>query len=245
MLLNFAYSQFVLFSSMHVVADWNLRQTDRIVNLFCAGDDDQSIYAYRGAKVELMQRFRFDFPGSRVLKFGTSYRLPDNINKATQSFISTSSGRILKPLVSFSQQYEGTGGDGTIILKSSSEEGALVGKTDLQIDSLSSLNMQASRASIEVRGMQDEKDEVEWVTSYLKSQVAIFNTDTGAYSQLKSIQSSPASEPEDYSIVVLTRHDSKTFEAKLKSEGIAFSSRNFGFWNQQVRSSPIRRILPP
>jgi hypothetical protein len=42
----------------------------KIVNVFCAGDDDQSIYANRGAKVELMHRFRFEFPGCRVLKFG-------------------------------------------------------------------------------------------------------------------------------------------------------------------------------
>ena len=218
--------------------------------MFCAGDDDQSIYAYRGAKVELMQRFRFDFPGSRVLKFGTSYRLPDNINKATQSFISTSSGRILKPLVSFSQQYGETEGDDTITPSLSGsnsllEEGVILGKTDLQIDSLSALNMQASRASIEVRGMEDEKDEVDWVMSYLKKQVASFNNGSGAYAQVENMQSSAASEPEDYSIVVLTRHDSKTFEGRLMSEGIAFSSRNFGFWNQQVRSPPMIRVLTP
>lgn len=213
------------------MADLILRQkseaklNNRIINLFCAGDDDQSIYAYRGAKVELMQRFRFDFPGSRVLKFGISYRLPDTINKATQSFISTSSGRILKPLVSSRLEYGETGGESIITsisgLNRLSDDGT---KTDLQIDSLSASNMPISRASIEVRGMQDEKDEVEWITSYLKSQVKQF---------------SAAGEPEDYSIVVLTRHDSKTFEGKLKSEGIAFSSRNFGFWNQQVRSPPI------
>lgn len=210
------------------MADWDLRQSNRVVNLFCAGDDDQSIYAYRGAKVELMQRFRFDFPGSRVLKFGTTYRLPDTINRATQSFISTSSGRILKPLVSFNQLYEEVGEDSTISpslagLNILPEEEALIENTDSQIDSITALNLPASRASIEVRGMHNETDEVEWVTSYLKEQVEKFNN---------------ASEPEDYSIVVLTRHDSKTFEGKLKKEGIPFSSRNFGFWNQQVRNPP-------
>ena len=217
------------------------KQNNRVVNLFCAGDDDQSIYAYRGAKVELMQRFRFDFPGSRVLKFGISYRLPDNINKATQSFISTSSGRILKPLVSSSLEYEEAVEDSTItpISESNSSLADDGTKNDLQNNSLSAVNM-PTRASIEVRGMEDEKDEVEWITSYLKSQVKFFNSSAGTYI---SSSAAGAGEPEDYSIVVLTRHDSKSFESTLKSEGIAFSSRNFGFWNQQVRSPPITQIV--
>ena len=96
--------------------------------------------------------------------------------------------------------------------------------------------MPISRASIEVRGMQDEKDEVEWITTYLKRQVEFFNSSAETYMQSSA---AGAGEPEDYSIVVLTRHDSKSFESTLRSEGIAFSSRNFGFWNQQVRSPPI------
>ena len=42
--------------------------TQHVVNVFCAGDDDQSIYEWRGAKAELMRRFQYDFPGSRVVK---------------------------------------------------------------------------------------------------------------------------------------------------------------------------------
>lgn len=203
------------------------------MNLFCAGDDDQSIYAYRGAKVELMQRFRFDFPGSRVLKFGTTYRLPDTINRATQSFISTSSGRILKPLVSFSQQYGEVEEESTI-----SPSLAVVNTLpeEVLIDSKSALNLPVSRASIEVRGMPCKEDEIKWVTSYLKEQIAKFDSSSGANSQFQILQGNP--EPEDYSIVVLIRQDSKLFESNLKDAGIAFSSRNFGFLKQQVRSPP-------
>jgi len=39
-----------------------------VVNVFCAGDDDQSIYAWRGAQAELMRKFRFDFPNAKVLR---------------------------------------------------------------------------------------------------------------------------------------------------------------------------------
>ena len=54
----------------------NKKPSRHIVHVFCAGDDDQSIYAWRGAKVELMRRFQYDFPNGRVVKFGISYRLP-------------------------------------------------------------------------------------------------------------------------------------------------------------------------
>ena len=57
------------------------------VNVFCAGDDDQSIYSWRGAQVELMRRFRFDFPGSRVLRFDTSYRLSEPLCQAASSVV--------------------------------------------------------------------------------------------------------------------------------------------------------------
>ena len=39
---------------------------NRVINVFCAGDDDQSIYAWRGAQVDLMRRFQYDFPGIKV-----------------------------------------------------------------------------------------------------------------------------------------------------------------------------------
>ena len=40
-----------------------------VVNVFCAGDDDQSIYSWRGAQIELMRKFRFDFPDAKILRY--------------------------------------------------------------------------------------------------------------------------------------------------------------------------------
>ena len=73
------------------------------VDLFCAGDDDQSIYAWRGAQVELMRRFRFDFPGAKMLRFGVSYRLPDELCQVTTKLVTPLDRRILKTLVGHGQ----------------------------------------------------------------------------------------------------------------------------------------------
>lgn len=68
------------------------------VHVFCAGDDDQSIYAWRGSQIELMRRFRFDFPNSKILKFDVSYRMSSTLCKATAAIVDPLVGRIPKQL---------------------------------------------------------------------------------------------------------------------------------------------------
>merc|ERR1711871_683620 len=74
------------------------RQFHRIVNVFCAGDDDQSIYGFRGSHIELMRRFRFDFPNAKVFKFDTSYRMPNSLCQITESVVDPLTDRISKVL---------------------------------------------------------------------------------------------------------------------------------------------------
>ena len=69
---------------------------NRLVNVFCAGDDDQSIYAWRGAQVELMRRFRFDFPGATIVRFDVSYRLSDPLCRAASSVVKGLPGHVDK-----------------------------------------------------------------------------------------------------------------------------------------------------
>lgn len=93
-------------------------------NLCCVGDDDQSIYSWRGAQVGNILNFEKDFPEAKIIRLEQNYRSTHHILKAASGLIAANGNRLGKELWTPSNEGERVGVRGAI---DSSEEAHGIG----------------------------------------------------------------------------------------------------------------------
>uniref|UniRef100_UPI001F3C1443 ATP-dependent helicase n=1 Tax=Acidocella facilis TaxID=525 RepID=UPI001F3C1443 len=95
-------------------------------NICCVGDDDQSIYSWRGAEIENILKFERDFPGAKIIRLESNYRSTAPILAAASHLIAHNEGRLGKTLHSGKENAEGEKVE-VISLWDSEEEARTVG----------------------------------------------------------------------------------------------------------------------
>jgi len=95
-------------------------------NICCVGDDDQSIYSWRGAEIENILKFERDFPGAKTVKLEANYRSTAPILAAASHLIAHNTGRLGKTLHPGRADADGEQVE-VVALWDSEEEARLVG----------------------------------------------------------------------------------------------------------------------
>src|SRR5258707_10544917 len=134
---------------------WLRRWTDTAKNVCCVGDDDQSIYGWRGAEVDNILRFEHDFPGAKVIRLERNYRSTGHILAAASHLIAHNEGRLGKTL-----RTEDVDGEKVTVTGSrdSEEEARAIGEEIEELQrAKENLNEVAIlvRASVQMRELED------------------------------------------------------------------------------------------
>ena len=129
--------------------------SNKWMNICCVGDDDQSIYSWRGAEVSNILRFEKDFPNAKVIRLEQNYRSTGNILAAASKLIETNESRFGKTLWTSSSKGEKV----SITSTWDGEEEARIITDEIERYSLNNKNLDEIailvRASFQMREFED------------------------------------------------------------------------------------------
>ena len=124
-------------------------------NICCVGDDDQSIYGWRGAEVDNILRFEKDFPGATVIRLERNYRSTGHILATASALIAHNKGRLGKTL--FTDGADGNKATVTGVWDDEEEARVIADDIETARKSGQKLNDMAIlvRASFQMRSLED------------------------------------------------------------------------------------------
>jgi DNA helicase-2/ATP-dependent DNA helicase PcrA len=124
-------------------------------NLCCVGDDDQSIYGWRGAEIDNILRFEKDFPGAKVIRLERNYRSTGHILASAAGLIAENKGRLGKTL--FTDDQPGAKVSVTAVWDDEEEARGIGGDIEKMQQARQSLDEIAIlvRASFQMRAFED------------------------------------------------------------------------------------------
>ena len=129
--------------------------SNKWMNICCVGDDDQSIYSWRGAEVSNILRFEKDFPNAKIIRLEQNYRSTGNILAAASRLIESNESRFGKTLWTSSSEGEKV----SITSTWDGEEEARIITDEIESYSLNNKNLDEIailvRASFQMREFED------------------------------------------------------------------------------------------
>ncbi len=239
-------------------------------NICVVGDDDQSIYGWRGAEVDNILRFEIDFPGAKVVRLEQNYRSTGNILKAASHLIAHNETRLGKTL-----QTDGEDGEKLSVtsLWDSEEEARHVGEEIEQYqrkgDSLNSMAILV-RTSAQMRSFEErfitlglnyrviggarfyERKEIRDALAYLR--VTAQNSDDLAFERIVNVPKRglgdatvkilhEAARAQNIPIVQATRQLLETDDLKARPRTILRALlAQFDGWAEQARILPHHEL---
>ncbi|MEN8237543.1 MAG: UvrD-helicase domain-containing protein [Pseudomonadota bacterium] len=182
---------------------WLRLLTQKNQNLCCVGDDDQSIYGWRGAEVTNILKFEHDFPNAKIIRLEQNYRSSHHILGAASGLIAHNQGRLGKTL--WTDQEESKGEKVQVCgVSDGAEEAQLVGE---EIESLQRQGIQLSDMAILVRATFQTR---EFEERFIRLGIAYRVIGGARFYERREIRDAMA-----YLRIVAQPHDSLAFERVL------------------------------